>query len=157
MIANDFFEELWSTFDSMNVKKTENKQPSSYKSFTHETFKNGQLTNRIEKVWEDGKLVKNAGETFQIENEAKCNEKHCCKDNKELCKCDDPQLTVKIEEDFVKKLHIIENEVDVLRQKLEETMKANEDLTTQNKQLHEELFNERAKLTSLRDILTNMI
>lgn len=162
MGTKNYFNDLWSIFDNFNIdssnpsdEETKKENTSSYRKFKQETYKNGQLENRIERIWENGKLIKDEGESHKLECDAKCE----CKNNQN-CDChitSDNKEYAKIEENFINKLRIIEKEVDGLRVSLEEAKNENDRLRETNEFLKEELLNEKAKLTSLRDLLQGMI
>lgn len=167
-IENNLFEGFWDMIDKFQTntsniteeKNVEEDSPTSYKVVKEETYKNGQLQNRIERVWENGKLIKDEGETHQLEPQCKCTD-NCCSTKNNKCERNMPFITDKeyaeMENRFIKKLQIIEKEVDRLRAKLDESKEIEAELIDENKTLREELMHEKAKLISLRKFLEETV
>lgn len=154
---NEELERVSYTQEETTTKET----PRSYKSYKSETYENGKLKNKIEKVWENGKLIKDEGETHQLEckTDCKCNrQSHTMPEKTNKCCWNAEDNAVKaIEDNFVKKLQLIEKEVDGLRVKLDESLSLNDRLIAENKALVEKYDEQQAKLVSLRDLLNEMV
>lgn len=131
------------TNTNVKMEKTDNNK--TYCSYKAETYNNGQLTNKIVKVWENGKLVKNEGETHALPNVKKeckcdCEEKPQVTKVKQCC-CDKNEEKVyhEVEQYFLNKLQLIEKEVDGLSEQLKQSQDLNDKLIDENKRLVNEL------------------
>lgn len=116
-------------------KVTVNKDDNTY--YKKETWKNGNLIDKVEKRWKDGKLVfPEETKTNESSDEGRCS---CDKETK--CKeCHVSSTALKdIEDKYIAKLEIINSEVDKLTAKINNVTKENEHLVQENNELRKKL------------------
>lgn len=140
-------------YNKINKTDMDNKN-KSYCSYKEETYKDGKLTNKIEKIWENGKLVKDENNTPKLfkKEETTCS---CDKtQNKEECCCnkDKNNEYAKIEQFFTNKLQLIEKEVDALSEQLKQSHDLNDKLLNENQILKKRLAEANDKQKELESI-----
>lgn len=165
MINDDFLKGFFSIFNpfAMNVLSNEEDKPNSTCKYKFESYVDGKLKERVEKVWENGKLIENSCEANLIEDKDVAKEStECCCDcqensnNKCCCDKEENKETSKLEEIYVRKLNQINEEVDGLAKQLDESFRVNDQLIAENKALREQLTATIEKNKGLKEKLDNL-
>lgn len=141
-------------FDLFESCLTQGNGNKTSKTVKYETYEDGNLKRRIERVWENGELVKDidtANKQLDTKQEKKSfngsssntNNRCKCQEKQNDCQCSNSFEQSKefkeVEAKFVEKLKLIEIEVDKLRNQLSQSQKLNDDLISKNRILREKL------------------
>lgn len=134
----------------IEVVDDENDCDESVVSYKERVYSGDKLVSSTDKVWKNGELVVDEGTTtcpYESENS-------CCDESKLGVDC-----SCKKEMDelgFIKKLNIINNEVDELKKTVDSLIHENERLEAENKRilkLNEEYHAKAAKYEAIKDLL----
>lgn len=151
-LNNNFFDDVLSIigdgtkiFNESFIEKMQDKIKNAY--YKAEEWRNGELVNSEEKEWEDGKLIKDMGESKMPENK-KC---ECDK----TCHCGKNVNIAAIEEEYLAKLQKVDKEVDKLREIISSLTKENTTLKEENSELRVIISEYENKFNKLNDFFKN--
>lgn len=134
----------------IEVVDDEDDADESVVSYTERVYNGDKLVSSTDKVWKNGELVVDEGTTsrpYESENS-------CCDESKKGADCSCKSEMGEL--DFIKKLNVINKEVDELKKTVDSLIQENERLEAENKRLHklnEEYHEKAVKYETIKDLL----